>query len=413
MSGAALPPWFRPPPPVAAGHALIVGGGIAGAATAAALKRRGWRVTVAEKHDRVAAGASGNPAGIHMPRVVAGQSPERDFHAAAWRYGLEQLARLGPAVTGQACGVLQLAANEWQLRQQEAVVRAGVLPPDMMRPVSPAQASELAGIPIEAGALWFIQGGWLEPASFCRALLSGVDIRPGVRVTSLRHDGGLWHAAGGDLEPADVVVLANSVDVRSFSQSSWLPLSPRRGQISLVRASERSAGLRCVVSHDGYIIPARDGIHVIGATFDHIDDIIPAAAQSAVACDDERNLAQLAARFPGLVNPEPELTGRAALRAMTTDHLPLAGPVPVLERFVEDFAGLRQGRLERTFKDAVHHPGLWVIAGLGARGLVTAPLTGEFLAAQISGDPSPVGSQVAAALHPARFLVRDLKQGRL
>src|SRR3954469_17874749 len=103
MSGtpsAALPPWFRPPPPVAAGHALIVGGGIAGAATAAALKRRGWRVTVAEQHDRVAAGASGNPAGIHMPRVVAGQSPERDFHATAWRYGLEQLARLGPAVTG-------------------------------------------------------------------------------------------------------------------------------------------------------------------------------------------------------------------------------------------------------------------------------------------------------------------------
>ena len=49
---------------------------------------------------------------------------------------------------------------------------------------------------------------------------------------------------------------------------------------------------------------------------------------------------------------------------MTTDHLPLAGPVPVLERFAEDFAGLRQGRLERTFEDAVCHPGLWVIAGL-------------------------------------------------
>jgi tRNA 5-methylaminomethyl-2-thiouridine biosynthesis bifunctional protein len=332
---------------------------------------------------------------------------------AAWRYGLEELARLGSAVVGQACGVLQLAANERQLRQQGAVVRAGVLPPDMMRPVSPAQASELAGIPIGAGALWFPHGGWVEPASFCRALLSGVDIRPGVRITSLRHDGSLWHAAGGELEPADVVILANSLDARAFSQSSWLPLSPRRGQISLVQTSEQSAGLRCVVSHDGYIIPARDGIHVIGATFDHVEDTIPAAAQSAVACDDGRNLAQLAARFPGLVNPETELTGRAALRAMTTDHLPLAGPVPVLERFVEDFAGLRQGRLERTFGDAVHHPGLWVIAGLGARGLVTAPLVGEFLAAQISGGTSPVGAEIAAALHPARFLVRDLKQGRL
>src|SRR3954468_5734203 len=93
---AALPPWFRPPPPVEApGHALIIGAGIAGAATAAALLRRGWRVTVAERHDRVPAGASGNPAGIHMPRVVAGHSPERDFHATAWRYGLAELAWLG------------------------------------------------------------------------------------------------------------------------------------------------------------------------------------------------------------------------------------------------------------------------------------------------------------------------------
>jgi tRNA 5-methylaminomethyl-2-thiouridine biosynthesis bifunctional protein len=395
------------------GHALIVGGGIAGAAAAAALIRRGWRVTVAERHDRVAAGASGNPAGIHMPRVVAGHSPERDFHAAAWRYGLEVLARLGPAVVGQACGVLQLAVNERQLRQQEAVVRAGVLPPDMMRPVSPAQASELAGIPIGDKALWFPQGGWIEPASFCHALLSGVDIRPGVRLTSLRHDGSLWHVAGGELEPADIVILANSLDARAFSQSAWLPLSPRRGQISLVQANETSTGLRCVVSHDGYIIPARDEIHVIGATFDRVEDAIPAAAQSALAGDDARNLAQLAAQFPGLLEPGTTLGGRAALRAMTTDHLPLAGPVPVLERFVEDFAGLRQGRLERTFKDAVHHPGLWVIAGLGARGLVTAPLAGEFLAAQISGGASPVGAEIAAALHPARFLVRDLKQGKI
>src|SRR4051794_22382909 len=141
---AALPPWFRPPPPAEApGHALIIGAGIAGAATAAALMRRGWWVTVAERHDRVAPEASGNPAGIHMPRVVAGHSPERDFHAAAWRFGLGELARLGPAVVREACGVLQLSVNKRQVRQQEAVLRSGVLPPDMMRPVTPAEASEL------------------------------------------------------------------------------------------------------------------------------------------------------------------------------------------------------------------------------------------------------------------------------
>src|SRR6187431_579774 len=96
---AALPPWFRPPrPAVSPRHALVIGTGIAGAAAAAALIRCGWRVTVAERHGRVAAGASGNPVGTHMPRVVAGHSPERDFHAGAFRHGLEELARLGPDV---------------------------------------------------------------------------------------------------------------------------------------------------------------------------------------------------------------------------------------------------------------------------------------------------------------------------
>jgi tRNA 5-methylaminomethyl-2-thiouridine biosynthesis bifunctional protein len=320
--------------------------------------------------------------------------------------------RLGPAVMRQACGVLQLSTNERQVRQQDAVLRSGVLPPDMMRPATPAEASELAGIPVDTEALWFPHGGWVEPGSFCRALLAGAGVRTGAQVTTLHREGGLWHTDGG-MEPADVVVLANSLDTRAFSQSAWLPLSPRRGQISLVRASGQSSSLRCVVSHDGYIIPACEGRHVIGATFDHIEDAIPAVDQSADTADDARNLAQLAAQFPGLLEPDSILAGRASLRAMTTDHLPLAGPVPMLERFAEDFAGLRQGRLERTFKDAVHHPGLWVIAGLGARGLVTAPLVGEFLAAQISGGPWPVGVEVAAALHPARFLVRNLKRARL
>lgn len=409
----ALPPWFRPPPPAASpGHALVIGAGIAGAATAAALIRRGWRVTVAERHDHVAAGASGNPAGIHMPRVVAGHSPERDFHSAAYRYGLEQLARLDPAIKHQACGVLQLSAGERQVRQHDAALRSGFLPPDMMRLADQKEASELAGIPLDCEALWFPQGGWVDPGSLCRALLAGAEVRTGIAVTALRHDGKLWHA-DDSLEPADAVILANGVDARMFEQSSWLPLSPRRGQISMVRASERSARQRCVVSHDGYIIPAIGGEHVIGATFDHIDDVIPAARQHADADDDARNLAQLEARFPGLLDPDSVLGGRASLRAMTTDHLPLTGPVPLFERFAEDFAGLRQGRLERTSGEAVCNPGLWVIAGLGARGLVTAPLAGELLAAQIAGGPWPVGTETAAALHPARFLVRDLKRSKI
>ncbi|UEM04796.1 FAD-dependent 5-carboxymethylaminomethyl-2-thiouridine(34) oxidoreductase MnmC [Skermanella rosea] len=419
MTGA--PPWFRPPPPAAApGRALVVGGGIAGAAAASALARRGWRVTLAERRGQVAAEASGNPAGIHMPRLVAGRSPERTFHAEAYLHGLRELARLGPPVGRSACGVLQLATDHRQAERQEAALRAPILPAGMVRAVGPDEASELAGIPVRYGALWFPEAGWVDPASFARALLDGTaSVRLDTGIAELVHDGRFWQATGADgiaLEPADAVVLANSLDARAFPQSAWLPLSPRRGQITVVPATPRSAPLRCVISHGGYLLPARQGGHLVGATFDTVEDRVPASPQEPDAADDARNLAEADALFPGLFEGAGTPAGRASLRAMTADHLPLVGPVVDRDRFVDDFAGLRRGRPERSFPDAVHHPGLWVMAGLGARGLVTAPLAGELLAAQICGGPWPVAADAAgvlmAALHPARFLVRDLKRRR-
>jgi tRNA 5-methylaminomethyl-2-thiouridine biosynthesis bifunctional protein len=154
-------------------------------------------------------------------------------------------------------------------------------------------------------------------------------------------------------------------------------------------------------------------MHVIGATFDMVKDAIPAPAQSAAPEDDDRNVAQLDARFPGLFNGQRPAQGRASLRAMTTDHLPLVGPVPVYRRFLEDFAGLRHGLPPGSYPKPAYWPGLWVAAGFGARGLVTAPLAGELLACRISGVPAPVTDDTAAGLHPARFLVRQLKQRKI
>jgi tRNA 5-methylaminomethyl-2-thiouridine biosynthesis bifunctional protein len=416
-----IPPWFRPPPPIVApARALVVGGGIAGASVAAALARRGWSVTVAERRGRVAAEASGNPAGIHMPRLVAGRSPERFFHTQAYLHGLRELARLGPAVDRAACGVLQLAINQRQVESHAAVLRAEVLPTTAMRAVAAEEATVLAGVRTDHPALWFPDAGWIDPASFSRALLAGTAVvHLECQIVDLRRDGAAWHAGcadGRDLEPADVVVLANSLDARAFAQTDWLPLSPRRGQVTRIAASRDREGLRCVISHGGYIIPARDGEYLIGATFDRVEDAVPALVQHPSGADDARNLAEAAALLPDLFAGAAPLGGRASLRAMTTDHLPLVGPVVIHDRFMEDFAGLRQGKLERSFPDAAYHPGLWVLAGLGARGLVTAPFAGELLAALIAGESETPDLaarwEMMAALHPARFLVRDLKQRR-
>jgi len=50
-------------------------------------------------------------------------------------------------------------------------------------------------------------------------------------------------------------------------------------------------------------------------------------------------------------------------------------------------------------------PGLWLHSGLGSRGLTTATLCAELIAAQVSGAPWPLEADLVDAIDPARWLV--------
>ena len=56
-------------------------------------------------------------------------------------------------------------------------------------------------------------------------------------------------------------------------------------------------------------------------------------------------------------------------------------------------------------------PGLYINSGHGSRGLITAPLSGELIAAWLNGEPLPVPREVAEASHPNRFMLRKLIRG--
>ncbi|MEI8647589.1 hypothetical protein P4S73_05960 [Paraglaciecola sp. Hal342] len=51
---------------------------------------------------------------------------------------------------------------------------------------------------------------------------------------------------------------------------------------------------------------------------------------------------------------------------------------------------------------------LYLLTGLGSRGLTTAPLMAELLASQISGQPLPMANNLLNTLNPNRFLIRQL-----
>ncbi|RCI71234.1 FAD-dependent oxidoreductase, partial [Pseudomonas aeruginosa] len=110
--------------------------------------------------------------------------------------------------------------------------------------------------------------------------------------------------------------------------------------------------------------------------------------------------------------PLERLEGRAAFRGTSPDYLPLVGPLAERAAFDEAYAVLARDARQVPERACPWLPGLYLNSGHGSRGLISAPLSGELLAAWICGEPLPLPRAVAEACHPNRFLLRDLVRGQ-
>jgi len=415
-----LQPWFAHAPAarIRNGKAAVIGAGLAGGNVARALKRRGWSVAVYDAANKIAAGASEIAAGILMPRLTAAPNLDGRFYAAAWRFGLdtyEDLANHGLPLLRDRGGALQLAVDADEDARQQGMMSDPPLPEPYLYRVSAKEATELAGVSLRHPALFFPHGGWLSCELASRALLDGIEMRLGARVTGVKRQSGQWQVLGdgeAELGTADIVVAANALGAAALDPLGWLPLQSRRGQVTWARPSDATRRLHAALVFGGYLTPAHGGRHCLGATFDWVGD--PTAPSLPDDESHHRNLAELAAALPGLdLPPQSVVDGWAAVRCTTLDHLPAAGPVPDDRAYLKDYAELRHGHPWARYVDATYHTGLYTLAGLGARGLVAAPLAAEIVVSHILGDPWPLERDLVTALHPGRFLVRDLKRLRV
>ena len=404
-----LQPWFAKAPTMPRGRAAIIGGGLAGTNAAFALRRRGWNATVIDRRDGLAQETSGNPTAAIMPRLTASDALDGRFYAAAWRFTGDLLDNLPSPFEHERCGLLQLATTPAETERQDIIAAQGPLSQPILAQVDAAAASDIAGISLKHGGLYFPQSGWLEPAALCAALAHEMPTLLDADVAKLVHEQGLWRIynhGGGVILEAEVVVLANALGACGFAQTSWLPLGARRGQVTFAPPTTQSASLRSVLSYGGSMTPIVHGVHSIGATFETAD------STDVRTADHVENLSALESAIPGLMAGVDvnTLTGRAAVRCASPDHLPIVGPLPVYDAFLATFAELRHGHPWTSYPNAAYLPGLYTLAGLGSHGVVSAPLAAELLASHIAGESWPVERDLMAALHPARFLVRDLKR---
>ncbi|MBS0331206.1 MAG: FAD-dependent 5-carboxymethylaminomethyl-2-thiouridine(34) oxidoreductase MnmC, partial [Proteobacteria bacterium] len=350
----------------------IVGAGIAGASAARAVRALGGEALVFDAEGR-GAGASGNPAALVTPRLDAGLGPPAALFAQAFRRAVGLYDTL-PEI-GIAQGALQMATQDRDPARFAKVAASGLFEPETLRSLTADQTAARLGEPTP-GSLELAEGRVIEPARLLAAWA------PEVRranLARLEPDGAGWRLLddeGATLAEADAVILATALRTSDFV--TGLPLGAVRGQASFTDAGEPPPA----VAFGGYAIPTRDGL-LFGATHDRGDtgrDVRPE--------DHRRNLGFLAEGLPQLAERlvQAPLEGRASIRVATPDHLPVAGAAP----------------------DA--SPGVFVLAGFGARGFTLAPLLAEHVAALIFAAPSPLPADIAAVVAPSRFQMRAARR---
>ncbi|CAA0098453.1 tRNA 5-methylaminomethyl-2-thiouridine biosynthesis bifunctional protein MnmC [Halioglobus japonicus] len=400
-------------------HVLILGAGLAGCTTAAALADRGINITVLEQ-GALSSGGSGNDQGVLYTRLSRKHSALVDFALQGFQFAtnfyqaLFREGELQQYLDGDLCGSFQQSHNT----QEMAALRDALSGlDDLAQVVDREQASHILGITQPCAGYWYPGSGWIRPAAVCQALTKRRNIRVMEHCgnVTLHTDGTLWHATAGDkiLAQASVAIVATGTGTTALEQLKWLPLQTIRGQITELPANDATRALRAALCHEGYIAPAREGTHSMGASF-NLNVVDP-----ALRSDDTRdNLSKLAGAVPAwstalnALDPEA-LQGRVGYRCASPDYLPVVGPAPAFDDFVQSFGALRKNARQVMPQRGQYLPGLYVNAAHGSRGLASTPIVAELLASMICDEPLPFSRTLCRALSPARFIIRDLSRNRI
>ncbi len=412
-------PWFQlAARPSRQRTALVIGAGFAGCSTANSLARRGWHVTLIDRADHIASGASGNKQAILQCRLAADPTAQSRFYLQSFLFAHRQLQQLEKLhrLDWQNCGVLMLLDHSQPRLNHLHENLEQFYDKRVVAYLTQQQASERANIGLNHDALWLPHGGWLDPNLLCAAYLDDNTDNPIQLVTSTVIDsleqttvGWRVHSGTTTVASAEVVILANSINAAGFAQTEFLSLIPVRGQVSQFKGTSLTEQLSSVVVSVSTICPAQEGTHCIGATY--------AAGETdrrPRSSDDEQNLLGINSVFKTGDLGDLEFTdSRAAVRCNTTDYFPIVGAVPDYQRFQQEFSGLRRNAKVKTTQKGSYLPGLYINTGHGSYGLATCPLSAEFLASLIENESLPLPINAMDSLSPARFIIRNLKKQRV
>ncbi|HNQ91865.1 MAG TPA: FAD-dependent 5-carboxymethylaminomethyl-2-thiouridine(34) oxidoreductase MnmC, partial [Alphaproteobacteria bacterium] len=345
----------------------VVGGGIAGTSVAAALMVRGIDLDLYEKTD-LASGGSGNVRGLFNPRFTAQLGNESDFYSSAFANAVRTFEKIqaDSDIGFSRCGSVHLVTDAAKDKRFSGFLQSWGWHEDHARYVSREEASAIAGGAVKHDGVFLPDAGLVAPFKVVGALAAHVNVIQ-KEILSLE-----------ELRDYDVVVLAGAADILKFPQAAFLPVSTVRGQVSIIETPAAFSALKTNLCYGGYASLPFDGQMVVGSTFQPwIDDLV---IRDEDHIDVLQKLSDVVDGFDGIAT----VTGaRAAFRCASKDRVPVIGEID---------------------------SNLYVSVAHGSHGLITSLLGAEMIAAQMTGEISPVPQNVVRYVSPDRF--RTLQASR-
>ncbi|MGI2014087.1 FAD-dependent 5-carboxymethylaminomethyl-2-thiouridine(34) oxidoreductase MnmC [Shewanella oncorhynchi] len=407
----------------------IIGGGLASAHLALSLAERGQSTQLFCKDAKLGQGASGNRQGAIYPLLTPENDELSRFFQQAFLFSRRRVQALTsvPApnqtpISHDFCGVLQTAHDERSQLRLDKIIQSQNWPSEIAYRVDAKLANSLANINIDKSGFFYPLAGWVCPYEYAEAALqkaqqlSEVKLHLETEILEIEYQSEGWYliTAKHRFGPFAQLVLANGAALTQFDASNKLQISPFRGQVSHVPAQFQLSQLATVLCANGYLTPSHEGLHCLGASYvkepKHLD---------FCPLEQQENLAKMHESYPNQSWLEDiDMSGnnaRVGVRMVTRDHFPMMGCAPDVPKIIKDYAKHQLTKESRRYwqtTPAPVHQGLYILGGLGSRGLSSGPLAAECLAAQLCGEPIPLDKATLCKLNPNRMWLRKLLKGK-
>lgn len=381
-------------PEAPAPSVAVIGAGIAGCLLANNLARRGYVVTLIDAAGEAGSAASGNLQGAMYVKLGVEFNHQTQLALSSLTFSQRHYAPYRDQYW-HPTGLIQLAWNDTEQSRQRRFIERNQYPENLLRPVTQQEAETLIGASLTSGGLWFPGCGWLEPGKLCKSLASFPSIHKVLNysVEKIRPCEGGWlisgiETSGQDICADQVVICAGHLTPQLIPGSGTFRFKAIRGQVTHVPEGLLDSP-KAVICGARYLNPTHgspgERLAVIGATFDlHSHEPAPTTESH------RENIRELSSMVPSILSGDvatgdlpTQLAGRVGFRCTTHDYQPVAGPLC-------DAEGKEVN-------------GLYLLTGMGSKGLTYAPLLAEFVADQLTGQPCALPLSLAKRLATGRM----------